>query len=405
MSTSLLYHGFGVRGYQLRRTDFVEGKIELQIDQPRKRWRCSECGGRDLIAHGRVEHRRWQTIPIGKKRVWIRFDVPRVECRGCGVTRQLAVGFAEPKKSYSRALAGYVLELLRWMTIQDAADHTGLAWDTVKDIQKRYLQRQFAKPKLKGLRHLAIDELCIGKGHRYVTVVMDLDTAAVVHVGEGKGADSLDGFWRRLKASGAKVRAVATDLSQAYLLAVRKHLRKAKHVADPFHIVKLMNQRLSELRRQLHREMSDKLGKQVLKGTRWLLLKNPENLDPRRDERQRLDEALRLNQPLATAYYLKEDLRQIWSQPSRATTRAVLNDWIRRAKASSLKPLEQMAKTLATVRASVLNHCIHPISTSPLETINNKIQLLRRRAYGFRDLEFFKLRIYALHTTKYELIG
>jgi transposase len=405
MSTSLLYHGFGVRGYTLKRTDFIEGRIELHIDQPSSRWRCSQCGGAHLVAHGRREHRWWRTVPIGKKDVWIRFDVPRVECRDCGVTRQLAVAFADPKKSYTKALAGYVLELLQRMTIQDVSIHTGLGWDTVKDIQRQYLRRHFAKPKLRHLKHLAIDELSIGKGHRYVTVVMDLDTSVVVYVGDGKGAGALNDFWKRLKASGARIRAVATDLSKAYLAAVMKHLPKARHVADPFHIVKLMNEKLSQFRRDLHREVTDKLGKKVLKGTRWLLLKNPDNLDPDRRERERLEEALALNRPLATVYYMKEDLRQLWSQPDKPSTRVALTHWIRRAEASGIKPLQQMANTLAMVRSSIVNHCDYPISTGPLETLNNKIQLLRRKAYGYRDAEFFKLRIHALHTSRYELIG
>jgi transposase len=405
MSTSLLYHGFGVRGYELKRTRYEEGVVEFEIDLPRERWRCSACGGRTLTAHGRVPNRRWQTVPIGGKQVWLRFDVPRIECHGCGVTRQVAVHFAEPRKSYTRALARYVLELLRSMTIQDVAHHVCLSWDTVKEIQKTYLLRHFAKPALRHLRQLAIDELAIGKGHRYVTVVLDIDRQRVVYVGEGKGAAALDDFWKRLKASGAKIQAVATDLSKAYLLAVMTHLPKAKHVADPFHIVKLMNEKLSELRRLLYHELTDKLHQKVLKGTRWLLLKNPENLDPRRNERQRLQEALQLNEPLALGYYLKEDLRQLWDQPDRQTALVVLNDWIRRAMASCIGPFQKMASTLALVRTSVLNHYRYPISTGLLENTNNKIQLLRRRAYGYRDQEFFKLKIYALHTTKYALVG
>lgn len=131
-------------------------------------------------------------------------------------------------------------------------------------------------------------------------------------VGQGKGSKALDPFWRRLRSSGAKVQAVATDLSRAYIQAVTENLPKATLVFDRFHIVKLLNEKLSELRRELYREAVDRLQKQVLKGTRWLLLKHPENLDPERNEHRRLEEALVLNRSLAIAYYLKEDLRQFW---------------------------------------------------------------------------------------------
>ena len=291
------------------------------------------------------------------------------------------------------------------MTIKDVAEHLGIGWDAVKDIQKRHLQKRFTKPKLKHLRLLAVDEISIGKGHRYLTVVLDLESGAVVFVGDGKGADALDPFWRRLRPSGAKIEAVALDMSKAYILAVTENLPEAALVFDRFHVVKLFNDRLSDFRRELQREAEEGLHKDVLKGTRWLLLKNPENLDPKRRERERLEEALRINQPLAAAYYMKEDLRQIWEQPDKATAARVLADWIRRADASGIKILHKMAATLEAHRYGILAYYDHRISNGPLEGTNNKIKTMQRQAYGFRDHEFFKLKIYALHQTKYALVG
>lgn len=138
----------------------------------------------------------------------------------------------------------------------------------------------------------------------------------------------------------------------------------------------------------------------------WLLdLALNMNLDPERRERERLEEALRLNQPLATAYYMKADLRQVWLQPDKATAKRVLDDWIRRAEASGIKVLQQMAATLGAHRSGILNYYDYRISTGPLEGLNNKIKTMKRQAYGFRDREFFKLKIYALHETKYALVG
>ena len=404
MSAKLFYHLFGMRDFRELSSVVDDGDVVIRVELPRAKWRCSCCKSTAVIARGAAEHRQWRTVPLGSKPIFIRWDVPRVECKACGQVRQLNVPFAEPKKQYTRALARHVVELLPKMTIQDVATQMSLSWDTVKTIQKTHLQRHFANPKLKHVELLAIDELCIGSGHRYVTVVLDLETGAALFVGEGKGQAALLPFWKKLRASRAKIKAVATDLSAAYRAAVRKNLPKAKHVADPFHIVKLMNQKLSALRRSLYGQL-DALGKKVLKGTRWLLLKNPEHLDEGKDELQRLEEALTLNKPLATAYYLKEDLRQIWSYPDRATTRRALNDWIRRARASGIAQLRTMAKTLAESTASILNHCTYEISTGPLETFNNKIQRLQRQVYGFRDKEFFYLKILALHKAKYALLG
>ena len=404
MSSSLLYHPFGIRGYHYVRTDFCEGAVIFTIEQDRADLRCPVCGSAEVIAHG-GEQRLFRLVPIGSKPAHLFFAVPRVECPHCQVTRQVHVTFADPRRHYTHAWERYALELTRHMTIQDVARHLGVSWDTIKELQKRYLQRHFARPKLKHLQHLAIDEISVGKGHHYLTVVLDLDSGAVVFVGEGKGTASLEPFWKRLKAAHARIQAVATDMAQPYVKAVHEHLPKAVHVFDHFHVIKLYNEHLSELRRELYRQASERQHKQVLKGTRWLLLKNPENLDTGRNERDRLDEALRLNKPLATAYYLKEDLRQIWLQPDKARARRLLDDWTRRAKASGINMLEKFANTLRLYRSGILAYYDYPISTGPLEGTNTKIQLLKRQAYGFRDQEFFKLKIYAIHTTKYALVG
>jgi transposase len=303
------------------------------------------------------------------------------------------------------AFERYALELSRRMTIRDVAVHLNVSWDVIKDIQKRDLSHRFAKPKLKHLRRIAIDEIAVAKGHRYLTVVMDLESGAVVFVGDGKGADALKPFWKRLRPSKAVIEAVAMDMSAAYRGAVSARLPGARIVFDRFHVAKLFNEKLSDLRRALHREATDVMHKEVLKGTRWLLLKNPENLDPEKDEKRRLEEALALNKPLATAYYLKDDLRRFWEQPGKRFATAFLDGWLRRAEAPGIKVLRQMAKTLAAHRSGLLAYYDVMITSGPLEGTNNKIKTMERQAYGFRDREFFKLKILAIHETKYELVG
>ena len=143
----------------------------------------------------------------------------------------------------------------------------------------------------------------------------------------------------------------------------------------------------------------------MLKGSRWLLLKNPGHLDPGRDEATRLAEALRLNEPLAVAYYLKEDLRRFWAQPDKASATTFLGDWVARARASGVAMLGKMADTPEGHREGLLAYYDHRISTGPLEGTNNKIKTMKRQAYGFRDREFFKLKILALHKATYALVG
>jgi transposase len=403
MSTSLLYHRFGIVGYRQVSQIFEPGITTFRIEQPRERLRCSHCRSADVWAQGGIE-RTFRGLPIGKQPTFIAFKVPRVLCFNCGNLRQVKIAFADPKKHYTRALARYALDLSRLMTIQDVADHLVIGWDTIKEIQAKYLKRRFGKPKLHKLKQIAIDEINVGKGHRYLTIVLDLLSGAVVFVGDGKGVDALKPFWKRLRRAHAKIEAVATDMSKAYIRAVRDNLKRAVHVFDHFHVIKLYNDKLSAFRRQLFHELTAK-GQKLLKGIRWLLLKNQENLDPEKKERQRLDRALSLNEPLAIAYYLKEDLRQIWHQESKSLARLFLEEWLVCARASGIRMLEQFADTLEEHQEGILNYYDYPISTAPLEGTNTKIQLMKRKAYGYRDLAFFKLKILGAHETRYALVG
>lgn len=404
MSTSVFYRALGIRGYEHQSIRQQDGGIVMRVRHDGSELTCPHCGGSNIIRRGTVP-KRWSAVPIGRKPVTVFADVPRIECRECHTQPVLPVPFADPRRSYTRSFERLVLELRESMTLKAVARYLCVSDWLVKDIEKRWLGKHFAKPRLKDLRHIAIDEIATKKGHKYLTIVMDLESGAVVFVGDGKGADALTPFWRSLKASRANVEAVAIDMSAAYYGAVCDNLPDAAVVFDWFHIVKLLNDKLSDLRRQLYREATDGLHKDVLKGTRWLLLKRPEHLDQTRDESKRLQEALQLNASLATAYYLKEDLRLLWDEPNKQAAGRFLEDWIRQADASGIRVLQTFAKTLARYRTGILAWYDHPISTGPLEGTNNKIKTLKRQAYGFRDPKYFALKIKALHHTHFELVG
>ena len=403
MSSSLLYHAFALRGYHYIGTRYIGNDVIFRIEQVRQKWRCSQCGSADVIGRGQ-EERQFRTVPCGTKGTVLALGVQRVECKSCGAVRQLELGFVDERRTFTKAFERYALELSHKTTILDTARHLKVGWDTIKDIQKRFLQRRYAKPRLRDIQYLGIDEICVGHGHRYLTVVLDMRKGAVVFVGDGKGADALDPFWKRLRTSKAQVEAVAIDMSAAYIDAVSRNLPNAKIVFDRFHITKLFNDKLSQLRRQLQNEASAE-DRATLKGTRWLLLKNPENLDDDRDERQRLKRALRLNKPLAIAYYLKEDLRELWSQRSKHQAARYFDGWLARARASDIALLKKLADTLEAHREGILAWYDHAISNGPLEGTNNKIKTMQRQAYGFRDMQFFKLRIMAIHEARFVLVG
>jgi len=196
MSQSLLYHTFRVRGYELKRTEFDGGFSLFHVEPKKSLLCCSACGSDNVIRRGATL--RWfRNLPVGDRVTWLVASIPRTECRDCGCCRQINTGFSDPRRTYTRAFARYVLELARRMTIKDVASHLCVSWDIVKDIQKRHLRRHYSRPSLKDVRQIAIDEISIGRGHRYLTVVLDLETGAVLFVGDGKSGDALTPFWRR----------------------------------------------------------------------------------------------------------------------------------------------------------------------------------------------------------------
>lgn len=404
MSTSFIYHAFGIRDYFYKATHFIGGGIIFDISPKPEAIKCPECNSRSVIKRGkRVRHLRG--IPIGSRPVTIRAVIQRVWCSLCNFVRQIKLSFSKEGKSYTRAFERYALELSQYMTIQDVANHLRISWDTIKQIQKSHLKRRYKTIPLKKVRQIAIDEISIGKGHQYLSIVMDLETGRILHIGDGKGGDALKAFWRKVKMSKAKIEAISIDMSPAYLSSVIENMPGSTIVFDRFHVVKLFNDKLSDFRRNLHNHLSDKESQELIKGTRWLLLKNPENLQKDKGEDEQLRKALEINQPLATVYYMKEELRQIWSQPDKNTGEKILNNWIGLANASNIPMLKKFAKTLALHKIRILSHYDYSISTGPLEGTNNKIKTMKRKAYGYRDFEFFKLKLLDLHNKKYALIG
>jgi len=310
--------------------------------------------------------------------------------------------FAPAYAHYTNSLARFVCTLSRWMTLNEVAAVTHLSWDTVKQIVKSDLARRYSHIPLKHVRYLAVDEFHVGRKGKFMTVVLDLESGQILHVAKGRGAAALQKFFRRLRLARAKVQAVACDMSAAYWSAILKGLPKAKVVFDHFHIIKLANEKIDDLRRALQRE-AEMLDRRYLKGTRYLLMMGAENVPDHK--RAALQEALRFNEPLSMAYYLKEELREMWQQTSYAAAKRWLFAWCEQAVESGITQMISLAKTMRVHASGILNYFRFPISTGPLEGINNKIKTLKRKAYGYRDQTFFILKLYSLHESKFVFTG
>lgn len=255
---------------------------------------------------------------------------------------------------------------------------------------------------LRGVRYLGLEEMHRGKKSRFYTMVLDRDDGRILWAKPGRGQAAWQGFGRRLRLAKAQIKAGATDLSAAYWRAVLENLPEAVLVLDKFHIIKLMNERLDDRRRQRVRAAEGPL-KLKIKGPRFLLLRHPENL--KEEHMPRLDEALRLQEPLLLGWYLKEELRELWSQTSRKPRETCLKDGCDKAPETGIGQRRQRAQTLRTHISGRLADAEHPIPSGKLEGINHKIKTLPQPSYGFHNENFFILKLLSLHHSKYQLLG
>lgn len=247
METSFMYHAFGIREQECTRTRYEGGKIVLEIRTREDKLYCAKCGSRHVIKSGSAL-RRLRCVPVGSRPIILEMTVQRLECKDCGAIQQEKIHFVQDKERYTYRMRLHVLDLCRIGTIADVARQVHMSWDTVKDILEADLGRRYSRPDLKGLRYIGIDEFAVAKGHVYMTIVVDLESGRIVYVGNGKGADALDGLWPKLARAGCRIEAVSTDLSEAFISAVREHLPDAVQIFDHFHIVKLMNEKLDKVR-------------------------------------------------------------------------------------------------------------------------------------------------------------
>ena len=394
-TTSYLYHTLGLIRYHHLRTKYEQGAVYYHVTKKPEERICANCKApwHKLTLAGRFE-RHFRALPVGRKPQWVVLHGHFQHCQDCGRILRETIDFAQGKRRRLKAFDRYVVDLCRIAPIKPVAQLLAVGWDLVKEIFKEHLVHQLRKRKFDKIRYLAVDEFAVRKGHHYMTIVLDLETGQILHAQEGKDAQALIPFLETLKRKKVPLLAVAMDMSPAYLQAVRQVFPEVDIVHDPYHVVALVNKAIDETRRDIARELNDQ-DKQVIKGSRFLLLRGLESLNEY--SLSKLMDLMEVNEPLYAAYLLKEDLRTFLNQPNEQSGAVFLDTWITQASSFNLPHFSKLAETLTRHRAELLSYFRYRISTGPLEGLNNKIKVLKRQAYGFRDKLYFKLRLFFLH--------
>lgn len=339
---------------------------------------------------------------IGKKRTHLKIDVYKVWCQKCDKKAWIELPFAFGKLPMTLPFVQYIIQLTAMTTLLSVALFLGLQWKTVKNIDKANLSKRAKQFSFKKLRYISIDEIAIKKGHKYMTIFTDISTGQIIHAVEGRSEEALRPFLKLLSKKAKRLRGIGIDMSAAYSSSIMKHLPHVSIIFDRFHVTKLLNNTIDKIRRSECGRHQNK-GLQVLKGQRFLLLRNFVDLED--EQKTSLQKLLEVNQALAIAHSMKEQFRLFWQCNSIKEGARFLGWWIIQAIESGVEQLARTARTLLDHSKGLLSYFTHKIDNGKAEGINNKIKVLKRQAYGFRDQEYFKLRLYNLHKKEYQLVG
>jgi len=286
--------------------------------------------------------------------------------------------------------------------VQTVAHRYHLAWATVRDVDLRILREKVARQSLDGLRWIGIDEIAHEKGHKYLTIVTDLERRKVVRILEERKAKSLAAFFKELgKERCARIECVVIDMWRPYRKAIRRHLKKALIIIDKFHVVAKVHEALDQVRKDEQARLPEDQ-RRGLKGSRWLLLQTIQTTH-KKDRLPRLIDLLEANKTLAKGYILKEEFRAWYALKPTARektetflerVKCELRKWYRHVRESKLEPFLKVLQTIKNWRRAILNHFLTGLSNGLSEGINNVIKTIKKRAYGYRNKEYFTLKIY-----------
>ena len=369
-----------------------DGKLTLVKLEPDNRCLpiCSGCRHPAHRVHS-MKTRMLNDLPMSGSKVIVYYKYRTVWCPRCCAFRVEHHDFVEPYARATNRFVHYIHALCKLMTVTNVAAHTQLSWDQVSRIDRIELKKRYSEMPKKHLSILCIDEISMKKRHNYLTVIADHQTGRVLDVLESRTFETVSLFLKNLpKSVRNEIKAVAMDMWDPYIKAFKKWCPEACIVFDPFHVIAAFNKVIDQIRAEQYRKAGARR-KNLMKQCRFLLLKNPENL--KKEQRPKLKAILEENALLAQVYLLKEYLKRLWQYKYPKAAENFLNYWCELAEQTESELLIKFTKMLKRHAYGILNHCRFPISNARLEGINNKIKVIKRMAYGYRDLEYFKLKI------------
>lgn len=327
-------------------------------------------------------------------RIYLEFEVRRVDCRCCGQVKRERLEFLADNPFYTKRFAYYVGRRCRSATIKDIAEELKLDWHAVKELDKQYMAAQLAKAGRPGPKVIGIDEVSIRKRHTYRIVVSDLVRGRPIWFGgEDRSERSLAQFYEWLgNRKSQRIRLAVMDMWKPFRNATQAHAPKAAILFDKFHVLRHLGEALDKVRKSEYARLSGRQ-RRYIKGQKYTLLSRRDNLTL--EGRQALKTLLAANKRINTAYLLKESFAQLWSYERQGWARRFFENWRASLKWQRLKPYEKFAAMIDRHWDGIAAYCKteNKVSLGFVEGLNNKIRVIQRRAYGLRDEEYLRLKI------------
>jgi len=402
MSLSKVFHTLiGDKSAILESTEVLPEKVVFQARIHKNKEKCSCCGS-SKVQHKELKKRTFRMCNLGEKKAYLEIIVYKLLCLACGKKAWMQLSFSMGKYPLTKSFVNYLVSLIGISTILHVARLCNLQWKTLKNIDKENLKKRPKQFSFKKLRYISIDEIAIKKGHHYMTIISDISTGQIIYAVEGRKEEILSDFLQKLKLRAKRLNGIAMDMSAGYSAAVKKHLPHVAIVFDRFHVTKVLTKAVDEVRKAEWKNCQEQ-GVNLIKGKRFLLLRNFDNLDD--SEKTVIGTLLKINQPLSIAYTMKEQFRMFWELSTREEAALFLINWLVEVLGTNIKPLVKAAKTLIRHAGGLLNYFNHRIDNGKAEGINNKIKVMKRQSYGCRDIEYFTLKLYNLHKKNHVLVG
>jgi len=380
--TTLLRNLLGLEETRVLDVNFDEAGLVVDVAPTWRKPRCSECE-EPCPGYDHGDGRRWRHLDLAGMMLHLRYDTRRVDCPKCGVKVEL-LPWAETSSWFTRPFedhVGYVAQRCDKTTVSSMMR---VAWDTVGAIIQRVVGRHRDRDPLDGLTQIGVDELSYRRHHEYVTVVVDHGRGHVVWAKPGKNAETLKAFFDELGPERcAKLEAVTIDMSAAYIKAVTECSPQAQIIFDRFHVQRLVQDAVDEVRRDEVRAAASKEERKQLKRTRWALLKSFWNLSL--FDSCRLSSLQRDNKRLYRAYLLKEAMVGVLDCRWEWLARQKLDEWVRWARRSRLEPFKRVAVTIRDHAEGILAYVRSGLSNGRTEGLNGKARTITRRSYGFHS--------------------